>query len=551
MPTLTRREFLKDVGLLGVAAMAGPIISCGSSGSGHAYDILVRNGTVYDGTTSAPFVADVGIRGDRIVALGSLTGSGLKTIDAHNRIVTPGFIDVHDHTDFTFRSFGADRELARGNQIWCSNRAGLLQGVTTVISGNCGYGYSDLNDYYSFLDSLPFGPNTYCLTPHGFLRQDLFGGDTKDLTPDQLDRLKEKVAEEMEKGAIGMSTGLGYVPGINASKNELIELGKVLKIYQGIYVSHIRNEPPSDYTKAPAEIMEGILEAIDIGRQAGIPVHISHIKGYIGGTQADFDAICKTIEEARKEGIDVTADQYPFTASSTVLSVLAPPDYRTATGIKPECFNNPYARKAIRDAVAVTFQTLKPEKIIITEWTNSGKTRTYQCKTLQYIADLEKKAPEDLYVEMVCVEECPGGIYFVIDEEAMKQLMSKEYVFTGSDGCAVPDQASNGHPRATATFAKKLREFAMDQGVLNLQSAILSMTSRPAEKFGIKERGKIVPGYYADLCMIDTANLRAPAGYENPSVYSEGITHVIVNGVFEVENGSATGVCNGRALRRS
>jgi N-acyl-D-amino-acid deacylase len=545
---LTRREFLKDAALLGAAGIAVPLISCGSS---YTYDIVIRNGTVYDGTTAAPFVADVGIRGDRIISIGNLSDSAVKTIDARNRIVAPGFIDVHDHTDYTFRGCGADRELARGNQVWCSNRAGLLQGVTTVISGNCGYGYSDMDDYYTFLDSLPFGPNTCYLTPHGYLRQDLFGEDTKSLTAEQLNRLKAKVAQEMEKGAIGMSTGLGYVPGISASKGELVELGKVLKRYNGIYVSHIRNEPPSDYTKAPAEVMEGILEAIDIGRQAGIPVQISHIKGYIGGTAADFDAICQTIEDARKEGIDVTADQYPFLASSTVLSVLAPPDYRTATGIKRLYWDDPNARKAIRNAVAVTFMTLKPVDIIITGWTSAKTKRTYQNKNLQYIADEETREPDDLYVEMVCAEDCPAGIFFVINEGAMKQLMSREYVFTGSDGCAVPEQASYGHPRSTATFAKKLRVYAMDEKVMSLQSAILSMTSRPAEKFGIKERGKIVPGYYADLCVIDTANLKAPATYDNPSAYSEGVTHVIVNGVFEVENSSATGVRNGRTLRRS
>jgi N-acyl-D-amino-acid deacylase len=544
---ITRREFLKGSGMVGAACLVAPLLSCGSSSNG-GYDTIIRNGTVYDGTLAEPSTADIGICGDRIVAVGRLTGSGVKTVDARSRIVTPGFIDVHDHTDYTFRGCGADRELARGNQVWCSNRAGLLQGVTTVISGNCGYGYSDMNDYYTFLDSLPFGPNTCYLAPHGYLRQDLFGEDTKSLSQNQLDRLKAKVAQEMEKGALGMSTGLGYIPGINAPKAELIELCKVLKRYNGIYVSHIRNEPPLDFTKSTAEVMEGILEAIDIGRQAGVPVQISHIKGYVGGTQADFDAICKTIEDARKEGIDVTADQYPFTASSTVLSVLAPPDYRTATGIKSRYWNDPDARKAIRDAVAVTFQTLTTDRILITTWT--GK-RTYSNTSLKHIAIEEEKNAADLYVEMVCVENCPGGIFFVIDEGAMKQLMSREYVFTGSDGCAVPDQASYGHPRSTSTFAKKLRVFAMDEGVMSLQSAILSMTSRPAEKFGIKERGKIVPGYYADLCVIDTANLKAPATYENPSVYSEGVTHVIVNGVFELENGFATGVCNGRTLRRS
>ncbi len=526
--------------------MAFPLLSCSSSDI--TYDIVIRNGTVYNGTTAAPFVADVGIVGDRITAVGNIIAPAQITIDARNCVVAPGFIDVHEHSDYLFQSLGADRDDARGNLCWMSNEAGLLQGVTTVVSGNCGYGFTDMNEYYTFIDSLPFASNTYYLTPHGYLRQELFGIDTINLTPDQLELLKEKVAQEMEKGALGMSTGLGYVPGINAPKEELIELCKVIKTYNGIYASHIRNEPPSDYANGTAEIMAGILEAIDIGRQAGVPVQISHIKGYIGGTQDDYNAICNAIEDARAEGIDVTADQYPFTASSTDLSVLAPAAFRTSTGIKPEYWNDPVARQAIRDAIAVTFLTLTPDKILITAWT--GK-RDYAYTSLQDIAAEEGKDAADLYVEMVCTQHSPAGIFFVIDEEAMKQLMAKEYVFTGSDGCAVPERASYGHPRTTSSFVKKLKIFALEERVLSLQDAILSMTSRPAEKFGMRGRGKIMPDYYADVCVFSPAALEAPATYQQPSLYCKGVQYVIVNGVIEVANSSVTGLRGGRALRRS
>jgi N-acyl-D-aspartate/D-glutamate deacylase len=541
---LTRREFLKDTAILAAAGLAAPLLSCSSSGS--TYDTVIRNGTIYDGTTAAPFQADVGIAGNRIVAVGYLDGPAGKIIDARHCVVAPGFIDVHDHTDYIFKAHGSDREQARGNLVWMSNMAGLRQGVTTLVSGNCGYGYTDMNDYFAFLDSLPFAPNTYYLTPHGHLRQELFGDDQPhELTSSQLERLKGAVAREMEKGAIGMSSGLGYVPGIHCTKQELIELGKVLKRYNGIYASHIRNEPPPDYTNPCAWILEGILEAIDIGRQAGIPVEISHIKGYFGGTEGDYENICRVIENARAEGIDVTADQYPFTASSTSLSVLAPAEYRTDTGIKPEYWNDPQKRAEIKAAINETFKSLTPHKIRVTDW------KTYQYERLDEIALQENKEVADLYVEMVCSEDCPSGIYEVIDEGAMEKLMAKEYVFTGSDGCAVPELAMYSHPRSTATFAKKLKHFALEKGVLTLQNAILSMTSRPAEKFGIRERGKIIPGYYADLCVIDPATLAAPATYEKPDVYSEGVRDVLVNGVLELADGSVTGLRGGRALRRS
>lgn len=536
---LTRREFLKDAALLGAAGISLPLISCGSSGDN--YDIIIRNGTVYNGTTAGPFVADVAIRSDRIVAIGHLSGSARKTIDARGCIVAPGFIDVHDHTDSIFQQVGSLKDDVKNYPTWMSNEAALRQGVTTVISGNCGYGYSDMNGYYTFLDDLPFGSNTYYLTAHGQIRQDLFGESQPTmLTATELQQLKAKVAEEMEKGALGMSTGLGYVPGSYAQKAELIELGRVLRRYNGIYVTHIRNDLPPDLTKACAQIMEGILEAIDIGRRAGVPVQISHIKGYLGGAPADYNQICLAIENARAEGIDVTADQYPFTAASTVITVLVPPKYRTATALQKDYWWMPI----IKDEVNETFRTLQPNMILVPDW------KTYEYKRLDEIAAAEGKSAADIYLEMVSTDSPPSGLYFFIDQGAMEMLMPKEYVFTGSDGAAVPDQTNISHPRFTATFALKLKEYALRRGLLTLQNAILSMTARPAEKFRLAGRGKILPDYYADVCVIDPATLSAPASYTQPHLYSTGVTHVIVNGILEMDNGTSTGQRGGRTLRR-
>jgi N-acyl-D-aspartate/D-glutamate deacylase len=541
---MTRRDFLKGTGIAGAACLVAPLLSCSSSEGG--YDTIIQNGTVYDGTLAEPAKADVGIVRDRIVAIGNLTGSARKVIDARNCIVTPGFIDVHDHSDLSFLNAGDDRELARTLPVWSENQAALIQGVTTVISGNCGYGYTDMNAYYEFLASLPFGNNTYYLTPHGYLRQELFGSrQPAELTSAQLDSLKAKVAQEMEKGAIGMSTGLAYAPGYLATKQELIELGKVVRRYNGIYVSHIRHDgPEAIYGGGNADVMVGIQEAIDVGRQADIPVQISHIHVYVPSDAQTPDQIIRTIEDARREGIDVTADQYPYMAGATVLSVLVPSQYRTPTGIISDYWTEP-GRTELLNATANTLKSLSADLILIPSYKN------YRSMTLREIAAAEALTPEELFVEMVCVESPPAGIFFFMDEAGTERLMPSPFIFTASDGAAVPDQNAHAHPRTTGTFARKLRVYAMDRKLMSLQEAILSMTSRPAEKFGLKERGRIAPDYFADVAVIDPARLRDRSTYSQPSLYSEGVLYVFVNGVLGVENGSFTGSRNGRAIRRS
>jgi N-acyl-D-amino-acid deacylase len=544
---INRRDFLKGAGIAATACLTAPLLSCigGSDSVDGVYDTIIRNGTLYDGTTAEPRLADIGIAGDRIVAVGNITGAAARVIDAVGCIVTPGFIDVHEHSDTTL--IASQREQARTMPTWAGNHGALIQGVTTVISGNCGYGYADMNDYYAFLDSLPFGSNTYYLSPHGYLRLDVF----KDAQPEgeldsaQLERLKNKLAEEMEKGAIGMSTGLSYAPGYLATTKELIELAKVIKGYGGIFACHNRYDDPAVlYGNGNADSFAGIQEAIEVGRKAGVPVQISHIKGFVPCTPDVPATILRMVEDARKEGIDVTVDQYPYTGASTLLTILVPARYRTSMGIKREYWT-PEGRVEIKAAIERTLQVLPPDKILIGEWS------TYRLETLQEIAQAEGRSAADLYVDMVCVEEPPGGIYFYIDETCMETLMVSEFIFTGSDGAAMPQQSEYGHPRSTGTFARKLGWYAMKKGLMSVQDAILSMTSRPAEKFGLKERGKILKGYFADITVIDPARYQDQATYRQPSLYAEGVKHVLVNGLLEVENGAFTGLRNGRAIRRS
>lgn len=546
-PTISRRTFLKGAGIAAAGAALGSLAgacSSGSSGSSETYDVMIRNGTIYDGTGRDPYVADIAVKDDRIVAIGFLGGMAQKVIDARGCIVTPGFIDVHDHSDMSFLWAGEERVQAYDIPEWSGNYALLYQGITTVVSGNCGYGFADMDEYFGFLDDLKLGTNTAYLTPHGYLRLALFGEDQPArLDAGQMDAFKRKVAQEMEKGAIGLSTGLGYAPGYLADLEELTAVAQVVKGYGGLYASHIRYEPEAIFGNGNADILEGVKEAIEVGRRTGIPVQVSHIKGYAPCTAGEVDRLLQTVEDARREGIDVTLDQYPYTGASTVISVLVPPEYRTSTGIKDE-YKTPEGRLKIKEAIERTFLKLPPTQVVVLG-------ETYTGLTLAEIGEREGRSPADVFVEVACLDEPPGGIFFMIDEGAMEAIMPHDYVFTGCDGGAAPKVDGPGHPRGYGTSPCKIKTYALEKRLMSLHDAIRSMTSLAAAKFGLQGRGSIAEGNFADIAVIDLNTFRDRATYMSAGEYAEGVVHLLVNGALAIENRVATGQRNGRTLRGS
>jgi N-acyl-D-amino-acid deacylase len=505
-----------------------------------AYSLLIKGGTVYAGTLDHAVKQDIGIDGDRIKAVGNLGGSADKVIDATGYIVTPGFIDVHNHADMVFPLI---RSMMKAEDVpeLKGNLNFLFQGVTTIVTGNCGLGYTSIDEWFNYLDSLNFGNNVYHLVPHGKLRLELFGPEQPlKLTPDQLGILKKKVEEEMEKGALGVSTGLEYAPGQLADTDELCEVAGAAARRGGLYATHTRDE-------SGRGILGALKEAVAIGRRTNIPVQISHLKLGIPYDKAvSADNILPVIEAARKSGMDITADQYPYSTGSTYMTwMLEDKSFLLDDRVKPE-FRTPEGKALIVREVGKRLKYLKPEDVLVSQ---CPQNKEYEGKTLRQIADLAKRDTAEMYADLVCVDAVPIVVMNSIDDSATREFMTHDYVFTGSDGHTLMKGIGKYHPRSYAAFTKKLRQFVLDEKKLDLNFAIRSMTSLPAEKFKMKGRGRIAEGYFADIAVINLQNVRDNATYATPDNLSEGVAHLLVNGIHTIEDGKYSGRTGGRALR--
>jgi N-acyl-D-aspartate/D-glutamate deacylase len=512
------------------------------------YDIIIKGGTLYNGVSPEPRLADVAVKGGKIVAVGDLQGTAAEIIDAKNLIVTPGFIDVHTHCDITFRRTGWKRYLSYFMPSWKGNYNYLYQGVTTVVSGNCGYGYSDTEKWFGMLKTLSFGSNVYHLAPHGMIREELFGkNQPRELTRRQMDLFKGRVAEEMEKGAIGLSTGLEYAPGIYATSNELIELLKVVRRYGGLHTTHRRDETARIHNDGMPGTLKSTQEAIEIGRRAEVPVEISHLKIAPPYNNVTPEHLLELIGGARDEGLDITADQYPYDAGSTYITVFLPNEFKAKLGVKDE-FKTKSGRQEIKKAIKEVFSYLGPDKILISFFPAED---SYEGKTLKQISEETGKHPADCYANMVCDEQPPVGIFFYLRMDDVRALMKSDFILTASDGWTVPKDMTKPHPRCYGTFPKKIRDFAIREEMLDLPRAIMSMTSLPAEKFKFKGRGKVMEGYYADIAVIDLKKMASHATYLEPHQYATGVRYLLVNGVLSIAEGKATGDRGGKTLRRT
>jgi N-acyl-D-aspartate/D-glutamate deacylase len=494
------------------------------------FDLVIKNGIVYDGSGEAPVYADIGITDGTITKISKkISAGGAPVIDAGSYIVAPGFIDIHTH---------CDGELTKEGMNAVKNY--LTQGVTTVVTGNCGSGTYEVKSFFSKLDSTGTGTNVIHLVGHNTIRRKVMGMDDREATPEELEAMKEMLRQGMEEGAAGFSTGLWYTPGAYSPTEEVIELAKVAKEYGGFYATHIRDE--SDYSVG---LEEAVKEAVTIGEQAGIRVEISHIKAG-APVWGSSEKICAIIEEAQKRGLNILADQYPYNASSTNLAAVLLPAWVQSGGNMEARLNDPELLPQIKKEIIKNFERAGgPEGLLIASFKGD---QSMEGKNFAEISR-EISKPLDETAIWLILNGNPSIVSFNMKESDVNNFMKKDYVMTCSDGHIFIPDASKPHPRNYGTFTRKIRKYVLDDQVISMEHAIRAATSLPAGMAGLKNRGCIKEGMKADIVVFNPETIRDMATYTDPHQYSEGIEYLLVNGNIVIDRGEYNGKLAGEHIK--
>jgi N-acyl-D-aspartate/D-glutamate deacylase len=495
-------------------------------------DVVIRGAIIYDGSGQPGQIGDVAIKGDRIVAVGKFDVAGKpRIIDGSNLVVSPGFIDLHTHSDTALT-----KKETRANLCY------LKQGVTTVVTGNCGSGPVDVAAYFKTLEKGGTGTNVIHQVPHNSLRQQVMGNANRAPTADELKKMEDLVDQGMEAGAFGLSTGLIYNPGTYSKTDELVALAKVAAKHGGFYASHIRDEGSG--------VMAAIEEILSIARLAGIRIHISHIKVSGRRNWGKAPDIIALIRKERANGIDATADQYPYPASSTSLTAtVIPAKYRE--GSRKDLvarLDDPELGPKMRKAIEQLIDGRDGGKSL--RIATYAKKPQWQGKDLATIADMEKRSILDVVLEI----ERNGGaqiVSFSMKEEEVQLFMKEKYVATASDGSSQVPSTTVPHPRSYGCFARKIGKYAIEDQVITLEQAIRSASGLPADILRLKDRGYLKAGYFADVVVFDPKTYRDKATFDKPHQYATGVRYLFVNGRLVIDNGEYGEVLAGRVLRHT
>ncbi len=521
--------------ITGVACWAVGAGASAQRAGGPEFDYVLRGGTVVDGTGAPRFSADVAIRADRIARVdpaGIEPGRARELIDVTGLVVAPGFVDHHAHIATTIHEYPLAENFVR-------------QGITTILaslhSGDQPYPLG------AYMASLRIAPNVGFFAGHSWVRTKVIGLDNRPPTPDELERMQRLVDEAMRDGALGLSTGLVYVPANFAKTEEVIALAKVAARYGGIYVSHMRDEAEG--------LLDSVAEVIRIAREAGLPGQIQHHK-VVGRPQWGWSVkTLAMIDRARAEGLDITLDMYPYTASSTGSSVLFP-QWALAGG--REAFAQRVADPATRQRIAAEMREIFLKErgagdLASIQFRTLPSDRRYDGKTL---ADLvrDRGLPEtvDTAIEVLIELQLKGGfsaIYHSMHEDDVRRLMQYPWTMFDTDGDPVGFGVGYPHPRSYGTFPRVLGRYVREHKVLTLEEAVRRMTSLSAAQIGQHERGRVAEGFFADLVVFDPDTIIDRATFVDPHQFSVGIHHVFVNGVPVIRRGALTGEKPGRVLK--
>jgi N-acyl-D-amino-acid deacylase len=500
------------------------ILYMASPSQAQSLDLLIRNGSVLDGSGSPAKQVDIGIRGDRIVLIGKSVGQNAKrVIDAHGLIVAPGFIDPHTHT---FEDLS--------NPATSRNDAYLMQGVTTVATGNDGSSPIQIADALDKWARQGIGTNAALFIGQGSVRDAVMGMSDAKPTPAQMDSMMALVDRGMKDGAIGMSTGLYYAPGSYSSTEEVIALAKVAAADGGIYDTHMRDE--STYNIG---LLASVRETIRIGREAHMPVMISHIKALGRDVWGQSPQVIALVDEARADGVRVTASQYPYDASGTSVEASLIPRWAEVGGSAAllQRIGDPSVRPRLMAEMQKNLDRRGgPGSLLLT----ASPDKEFVGKTLAKIA--QERGVSPIEAALIVIQRGGADVAsFNMQESDMRNFMRQDWVMTCSDG-------SSGHPRKYGTFPFKLRKYVFDEHVITLPFAIRSSTSLPAETLGLKDRGLLKTGYFADVVVFDPKTIRARSTYEQPTLLATGVVYLLVNGQLAIDAGELTNAHAGRPL---
>ena len=502
--------------------------------SQNSYDIIISNGRVIDGSGNPWYEADVAINGERIIRIGDLSlDTANRLIDAEGLIVAPGFIDPHTHA-------------LRGILDVPNAESSLLQGVTTLTEGNDGTSPFPIDEHYQAILDKQISPNWGIFVGHGTIRSRVIGAEDRDPTPGELEQMKDMVQQAMQHGALGLSTGLFYVPGSFASTEEVIELSKVAAKYGGIYISHMREEA--------AQLIDSVNETIRIGEEGSIPVQMTHHKVIGVKNWGSSVESLRMVDEARARGIDITIDQYPYTASQTGINALIPQWAQEGGRDRMlERIESPEIRATIKSEVVLKILYDRgggdPKNIFISRnaWDPSMAGKNLAELTIETGMD---PTPEN--AAEVVFEILKGGgataVYHAISTDDVDRIMQHPVTAIGSDGPVGIFGEGAPHPRQYGTFARVLGHYVRERGVLTLEEAVRKMSSQTALRLGIHNRGLLTEGYFADITVFNADEIIDKATFEDPHQYAVGVKFVLVNGEIVVENGQHTGKRPGKII---
>ncbi|MCG9900110.1 MAG: D-aminoacylase [Hydrotalea sp.] len=499
-------------------------------------DMIIKNGRIIDGSGNSWYRGDLAILNGKITAIGRLESwKAEKVIDANNLIIAPGFIDVHTHIEGN----------EAGNPLATNF---IYNGVTTVIAGNCGSSNRNMGAYFKWIDSLRVSVNIASLIGQNDIRKAVMGTANRPATEEEMKKMESLMEQAMKDGAVGLSTGLIYIPGAYTPTEEIVRLAKIAGKYGGVYATHMRDEGD--------RVVEAIEEALHIGRSAAIPVQISHFK--VSGQQnwGRSKETLAMVEKARMEGLDVTIDQYPYTASSTSLSTLLPDDV-LADGRDSllKRLDDPSKRKYI---IEYMLAKLKKRKLkhwsyaVVAQFTPDTRFQGKSIEEINLLLGRKHKASEEaLTILDIMKQGNPSMVFHGMSEGDIEYFMKYPFNMFASDASIRIFGEGVPHPRGYGTNARVLGQYVREKKVITLEEAIRRMTSLPAQKFNLRDRGFVLPGFAADLVIFDENMIIDKSTFTEPHQYSIGIQWVLVNGQITLENGKHTNLRNGQVLKKA